>query len=162
MTAPIQSAVRTRSRREAAIAAAEGSGTVARSVRVTRTGQDESVSTLVGGLARPPLWIEQVVQDELPARDEFGLIHLETLVRFAQACSVLPTLTPKPFVDVGDDATLGAEWDIGPFHVEIQVGNNPAVDSIVFEVDGGEVSELPLEGNLGTFAAVMSKIMSCR
>jgi hypothetical protein len=63
---------------------------------------------------------------------------------------------------VGDDATLGAEWDIGPFHVEIQVGNNPAVDSIVFEVEGGEVSELPLEGNMSTFAVVMSEIMSYR
>lgn len=162
MTAPVKSTARPRSRRDAAIAAAEGSGTVAHRVRVTRTGQDESVSTLAGGLARPPLWIEQVVQEELPARDEFGLIHLETLVRFALACSVLPTLTPKPFVDVGDDATLGAEWDIGPFHLEIQVGNNPTVDSIVFEVGDGEVSELPLEGNLGTFAAVMSKIMSYR
>jgi hypothetical protein len=162
VTTLVQSTVQSRSRREAAIAAAGGSGTVARSVRVTRTGQDESVSTLVGGLARPPLWIEQVIQEELPTRDEFGLIHLETLVRFALACSFLPTLTPKPFVDVGDDATLGAEWDIGPFHVEIQVGNNPAVDSLVFEVEGGEVSELPLEGNISTFVMVMSEITSYR
>ena len=162
MTTPVHSTAQSRSRCEAAIAAAGGSGTVTHSVRVTRTGQDESVSTLVGGPARPPLWIEQVVQEELPTRDVFGLIHLETLVRFVQACAVLPTLTPKPFVDVGDDATVGAEWDIGPFHAEIQIGNNPAVDSIVFETEGGEVSELPLKGNMSTFAVVMSEIMSYR
>lgn len=162
MTAPVKSSVRTLGPREAAFAAATGSGTVGRSVRVTHTGQDESVSTLVGGVAGPPLWIEHVVQYELPARDEFGLIHLETLVRFAQTCSALPTLTPRPFVDVGDDATLGAAWDIGPFHVEIQVGNNRDLDSIVFEVDGGEVSEIPLAGNDHTLAAVMSRILSDR
>ncbi|MGH3569456.1 MAG: hypothetical protein ACRDRH_26255 [Pseudonocardia sp.] len=114
------------------------------------------------GVARPPLWIEHVVRYELPARDEFGLIHLETLVRFAQTCSALPALTPRPFVDVGDDATLGAEWDIGLFHVEIQVGNNPDVDSIVFEVNGGEASEIPLAGNVRALAAVMSRILSDR
>ncbi len=162
MTVPVKSSVRTLSPREAAFAAATGSGTVGRSVRVTRTGQDESVSTLVGGVTGPPLWIEHVVQYELPARDEFGLIHLETLVRFAQTCSALPALTPRPFVDVGDDATLGAEWDIGPFHVEIQVGNNRDLDSIVFEVDGGEVSEIPLAGNDRALAAVMSRILSDR
>lgn len=159
MTASAISPRRQLSRREAAIASAEGSGTVIRSVRVTQTGQDESVSTLVGSVARPPSWIEDIVQYELPARDDHGLINLETLVRFAQACAVLPTSTPRPFVDVGDDATIGAEWDIGPFHVEIQLGNDSAVDGIVFEIDRGEAHELPLQGNKNVLARIMSRIV---
>lgn len=151
------------SRRQVAFASAEGSGTVVRSIRVTPTSQDDSVSTLVEmqvQAAMPPAWIEELVQQQIPAKDEHGLIQLQTLVRFARACSALPAATPRPFVDVGDDATVGAEWDLGPFHLEVQVGNNSDVDSIVFEVDGGDITEIPLNGNLGTLAAVMTQIVN--
>lgn len=147
------------------MASAEGSGTVVRSIRVTPTSQDDSVSTLVETQVQastPPTWIEDLVQQRIPSKDEHGLIHLQTLIRFARACSVLPAATPKPFVDVGDDATVGAEWDLGVFHLEIQVGNNSDVDSIVFEADGGDINEIPLSGNLGTLAAVMTQILKRR
>jgi len=92
-------------------------------------------------------------------KDDYGLISLDALARFAQVCTTLPHQTPKPYYGVGDDATIGAEWDLGRYHVEIQVGNNPAVDSIVLEVDRGEPKELPLEGNMPILAALMSSIL---
>jgi hypothetical protein len=165
MTAALVSRPQPLNRRQAAIAAAEGSGTVIRSIRVTPTGQDESVSTLVEmqtQASMPPAWIEEVVQQQIPAKDEHGLIRLETLIRFARACSVLPSTTPRPFIDVGDDSTIGAECDLGPFHLEIQVGNNPDVDSIVFEVDEGDISEIPLQGNLRPLSALMTQIVKHR
>jgi hypothetical protein len=145
---------------DVAIASANGSGTLPKQIRISRPGPDASVSTLVGRGERPPAWVERLVLEEIPTKDDYGLISLETLARFAQACSTLPDRTPKPYYGVGDDATIGAEWDLGRFHVEIQVGNNSAVDSIVFEVDEGEPKELPLEGNVRTLSALMSRLLS--
>lgn len=165
MTAALVPRHRQLNRRQAAFASAEGSGTVVRSIRVAPTSQDESVSTLVEmqvQAAMPPAWIEELFQQQIPSKDEHGLIQLQALIRFARACSVLPAATPWPFVDVGDDATIGAEWDLGPFHLELQVGNNSDVDSIVFEVDGGALTEIPLKGNLRTLAAVMAQILKHR
>jgi hypothetical protein len=62
-------------------------------------------------------------------------------------------------VSVGDDATLGAEWDIGRFHIEFQVGNDPEVDAIIFEVDGGDINELPLGGNARLLSIIMAQIV---
>ncbi|MGH3788354.1 MAG: hypothetical protein ACRDRG_17820 [Pseudonocardiaceae bacterium] len=107
----------------------------------------------------PPKWVERLVREEIPAQDDYGLLKLETLVRFAQVCSLLPQQTPKPLFGVGDDATIGAEWDLGRFHLEIQVGNKSELDSIVFEEDGGAPRELPLEGNVGTLVIVMAAII---
>jgi hypothetical protein len=144
---------------DAAIASANGSGTLLRRIRISRPGPDASVSTLLSPGQHPPIWVERLVQEEIPAEDDYGLISLDARARFARACSRLPDRTPKPYYGVGDDATIGAEWDLGRFHVEIQVGTNPTVDSIVFEVDEGEPIELPLEGNVGIFAALMSRIL---
>ncbi len=144
---------------EAAIASANGSGTLPKQIRISLPGPDASVSTLLGRGQRPPTWVQRLVQEEIPTKDDYGLIGLDALARFAQACSTLPYRTPKPYYGVGDDATIGAEWDLGRFHVEIQVGNNPAVDSIVFEVDRGEPRELPLEGNIPLLAGLMSRIL---
>jgi hypothetical protein len=146
---------------DAAIASANGSGTLPkqRQIRISRPGPDASVSTLLGRGQRPPAWVERLVLEEVPTKDDYGLISLDALARFAQACSTLPNQTPKPYYGVGDDATIGVEWDLGRFHVEIQVGNNPAVDSIVFEVDKGEPEELPLQGNVPILAALMSRIL---
>lgn len=104
----------------------------------------------------PPAWVEQLVREEIPAKDDHGLIRVETRVRFAQTCSALPNQTPKPYFGVGDDATIGAEWDIGRYHIGIQVGNNPAVDSIIFEVDRGEPEE---SDNVGILPALMLSIL---
>ncbi|MCA1604439.1 MAG: hypothetical protein LC775_02930 [Acidobacteria bacterium] len=146
---------------DVALAAANGSGTLTRQIRVSRPGPDASISTLLsGGEQRPPAWVEKLVQEELPSADDLGHIKLDTLVRFARACAVLPARTPKPYFNVGDDATIGAEWDLGRYHVEIQVGNNSAVDSIVLEVDKGEPDEIPLAGNLGVLASIMSQIVN--
>jgi hypothetical protein len=145
---------------DAAIASANGSSTLPKQVRISRPGPDASVGTLLGPGQHPPAWLERMVQEEIPAKDDYGSIEVDTLVRFAQVCSALPNRTPKPYYGVGDDATIGVEWDLGRFHVEIQVGNNPAVDSIVFEIDRGEPEEAPLKGNVGTLAALMSRILS--
>jgi len=144
---------------DAAIASANGSGTLTKQIRISRPGPDASVSTLLNRGQRPPAWVEELVLEEIPRKDDYGLIGLDTLARFAQICSTLPHHTPKPYYGVGDDATIGAEWDLGRFHVEIQVGNNPAMNSIVFEIDGGEPEELPLEGNVRLLAALMSRIL---
>jgi hypothetical protein len=146
---------------DAAIASANGSGTLLdpKQIRISRPGPDASVSTLLGPEQHPPAWVERLVLEEIPTKDDYGLIRLETLVRFAQACSALPNRTPKPYYGVGDDATIGAEWDIGRYHVGIQVGNDPAVDSIVFEIDRGEPEESSLEGNVEVLAALMSSIL---
>lgn len=143
---------------DSAIASADGSRTLPRQIRISRPGPDASVSSLLHS-QRPPGWVQRLVLEEIPAQDDYGLLKLETLVRFAQVCSLLPQQTPKPFFGVGDDATIGAEWDLGRFHVEIQIGNKPELDAIVFEVDEGEPEELPLEGNVGTLAIVMSRIV---
>lgn len=139
-----------------AIASANGSGTVARYIQVSRPGPDASVSTLLAAGRVPPSWVERVVTEEVPAKDELSLIRTETLVRFARTCLALPSRTPKPYVGVGDDATIGAEWDLGRYHVEFQVGNNADVDSIIVEIGGGEPDEIPLDGNVGVLIAVMS------
>ena len=145
---------------DAAIDSANGSGTLPTQIRRSRPGPDASVSTLLSCRHHPPAWLERLVLEEIPTKDDYGLIRLDTLARFARICSTLPNWTPKPYYGVGDDATIGAEWDLGRFHVEIQVGNNPVVDSIVFEVDKGEPEELPLEGNVRILAALMSRILS--
>jgi len=144
---------------DAAIASANGSGTLPKQIRISRPGPDASVSTLLGRGQHPPTWVERLVLEEIPMKDDYGLISLDALARFAQVCTTLPHQTPKPYYGVGDDATIGAEWDLGRYHVEIQVGNNPAVDSIVLEVDRGEPKELPLEGNMPILAALMSSIL---
>jgi hypothetical protein len=143
---------------DAAIASANGSGTLLdpKHIRISRPGPDASVSTLLGSEQHPPAWVEQLVLEEIPAKDDYGLIRVETLVRFAQACSALPHQTPKPYYSVGDDATIGAEWDLGRFHIGIQVGNDPAVDSIIFEVDRGEPEE---SGNIEILPALMASIL---
>ena len=143
---------------DAAIASANGSRTL--QIQISRPGPDVSVSTLLSGGLRPPAWVERLVLEEIPARDDYGLIKLDTLARFARVCSALPSRTPKPYYNVGDDATVGVEWDLGRFHLEIQVGNDPAVDAIVYEVDEGEPEELPLEGNVGILTFLMSKIVN--
>lgn len=143
---------------DVAIASANGSGTLLdpKQIRISRPGPDASVSTLLRPEQHPPAWVERLVREEIPAKDDYGLIKLETLVRFAQACSALPDRTPKPYYGVGDDATIGAEWDIGQFHVGIQVGNDPALDSIIFEVDRGEPEE---SDNVGILPALMLSIL---
>lgn len=143
-----------------ALAAANGSGTLPHGIRVSRPGLDASVSTLLSSNRQPPAWLEKLVQDDIPRTDDLGVITLETLVRFARVCSALPAHTPKPYYGVGDDATIGVEWDLGRFHIEIQVGNNPAVDAILFEVAEGEPNELPLEGNIGALAVIMARIVN--
>ena len=57
---------------------------------------------------------------------------------------MLPESTPAPFVGVGDDATVGLEWDINHGHVELQVGNDPVVDSGIVEV-GDQLVEFRLD-----------------
>jgi len=143
---------------DVAIASANGSGTLLdpKQIRISRPGPDASVSTLLIPEQHPPAWVERLVREEIPAKDDYGLIKLETLVRFAQACSALPDRTPKPYYGVGDDATIGAEWDIGQFHVGIQVGNDPALDSIIFEVDRGEPEE---SDNVGILPDLMLSIL---
>jgi len=89
-------------------------------------------------------------------------MRLDALVRFARACAELPFRTPKPRFNVGDDATIGAEWDIGRYHVEIQVGNDISVDSIVFEVDKGDPDEIPLAGNVPFLTEIMSIVLKSR
>jgi len=145
---------------DVAIASADGSRTLPRQIRISRPGPDASVSTILSDGQRPPAWVERLVLEEIPARDDRGLIKLDALVRFARVCSVLPSRTPKPYYGVGDDATIGVEWDLGRFHLEIQVGNDPAVDAIVYEVDEGEPEELPLEGNVGILTFLMSRIVN--
>ncbi|MDQ4032247.1 MAG: hypothetical protein M3332_08255 [Actinomycetota bacterium] len=143
------------------MAAANGSGTLARQVRVVSPlGPDASVSTLLTRGERPPAWLQRLVLEDLPTADELGIIHTDTLVRFARACAVLPARTPKPYFNIGDDATIGAEWDLDPFHVEIQVGNNAAVDSILLEADDRDPKEIPLAENLGVLALIMSNIVA--
>ncbi len=149
-----------RSAQDVGLAAANGSGTLTRQVRVSRPGPDASVSSLLAGGERPPAWLQRLVLEDVPAADDLGIIHTDTLVRFARTCAVLPARTPKPYLNVGDDATVGAEWDLGRFHIELQVGNNAVVDSILLEIDGGEPEEIPLAGNLGVLALVMSKIVA--
>jgi hypothetical protein len=145
---------------DAAIASANGSGTLPQQIRiVSRVGSDASVSTLLSHGQHPPAWVGRLVQEGIPEKDDYGLIQLDTRIRFAQVCSALPPQTPEPYYGVGDDGTIGAEWDLGRFHVGIQVGNNPAVDSMILEVDRGEPDELPLEGGVQIFAAVMSRIL---
>jgi hypothetical protein len=145
---------------DAAIASANGAGTLPQQIRiVSRVGPDASVSTLLSRGQHPPAWIERLVQEEIPAKDDYGLIELGTRIRFAQVCSALPHRTPAPYYGVGDDGTIGAEWDLGRFHIGIQVGNNPAVDSMILEVDRGEPEELPLEGGVRIFVALMSRIL---
>lgn len=145
---------------DAAIASANGSRTLPKQIRISRPGPDASVSTILHGGQAAPTWVQRLVLEEIPARDDFGLIELDTMVRFAQACSALPNRTPKPYYGVGDDATIGVEWDIGRFHVELQVGNDPTMDAIVYEVDEGEPEELPLEGNVGILTLLMSRIVN--
>lgn len=145
---------------DSALAAANGSGTLPHGIRVSRPGPDASASTLLSGSHKPPAWLKKLIQEDLPRVDDLGIIKLETLVRFARVCSALPARTPKPYYDVGDDATIGAEWDLGRFHIEIQVGNNPSVDSILFEVDEGEPNEFPLEGNLGVLSVIMARVVN--
>lgn len=145
---------------DAAIASANGSRTLPKQIRISRPGPDASVSTILHGGQATPTWVQRLVLEEIPARDDFGLIKLDTLVRFARACSALPNRTPKPYYGVGDDATIGVEWDIGRFHIELQVGNDPTMDTIVYEVDEGEPEELPLEGNVGILTLLMSRIVN--
>ncbi len=151
---------RVSSAQQRALATAGGSGTVARQIRVIEAGPDALVSTILSETAQPPAWVERTIQYEVPARDEAGRLKLDTLVRFAQVCGELPARTPKPYIGVGDDATLSAEWDIGRFHVAFQVGNDVTDDSIIFEVDGGEIEELPLTGNVRLLAVIMSQIVA--
>lgn len=143
---------------DVAIASANGSGTLLdpKQIRISRPGPDASISTLLRPEQHPPAWVERLVREEIPAKDDYGLIKLEALVRFAQACSALPNQTPKPYLGVGDDATIGAEWDIGRYHIGIQVGNDPAVDSIIFEVDRGEPEE---SDSVGILPALMLSIL---
>jgi hypothetical protein len=143
---------------DAAIASANGSGTLLdpKHIRISRPGPDASVSTLLGPEQHPPAWVEQLVLEEIPANDDYGLIWLETLVRFAQVCSALPEQTPKPYCGVGDDATISAEWDLGRYHIGIQVGNDPTVDSIILEVDREEPEE---SSNVGILPALMLSIL---
>jgi len=143
-----------------AIESANGSGTLTTHIHVARPGAEASVSTLLGAGQRPPSWVQRLILEDIPARDEYGLLGLDALVRFARACLALPERTPKPYYGVGDDATIGVEWDLGRYHLELQVGNNSAVDTIVLEVDGGEVSELPLAGNIYVLAWIMAMIIS--
>jgi hypothetical protein len=143
---------------DVAIASANGSGTLLdpRQIRISRPGPHASVSTLLGPEQYPPAWVGPLVREGIPAKDDYGLIRLETLVRFAQACSALPNQTPEPYYGVGDDGTIGAEWDIGQFHIGIQIGNDPTVDSIIFEVDRGEPEE---SDNVGILPALMLSIL---
>lgn len=147
---------------EAALAAANGSGTLTRHIRVSRPGPDASISTLLESGIRPPAWVGKLVLEEIPRVDELGLMRLDALVRFARACAELPFRTPKPRFNVGDDATIGAEWDIGRYHVEIQVGNDSSVDSIVFEVDKGDPDEIPLAGNVPFLTEILSIVLKSR
>lgn len=159
MTLPVESERTERNSTDSAIASANGSRTLPKQIRISKPGPDASVSTLLNG-QQPPVWVERLVLEEIPARDDYCLLTLETLVRFARVCSALPRQTPKPFYGVGDDATIGAEWDLGRFHVEIQVGNKSEMDAIVFEIDdGSEPKELPLEGNVGALVVLMSRIL---
>jgi hypothetical protein len=151
---------RAQSQTEAAIASANGSGTLPKEIRIATPGPDAAVSTLLSRGQRPPAWLQSLVSEEVPAKDDYGLLNHDALIRFAQTCALLPDSLPKPYYGVGDDATIGVEWDLGRYHIEIQVGVDPAVDSILFEVDGGEPQEFPLEGNERVLAEVLSKILA--
>jgi hypothetical protein len=145
---------------EAAIASANGSGTLPKEIRIAIPGPDAAVSTLLSRGQRPPAWLQRLILEEIPAKDDYGLLTLDALIRFARTCALFPDSLPKPYYGVGDDATIGAEWDLGRYHVEIQVGVDPAVDSILFEVDGGQPEEFPLEGNVRVLAEAMSRILA--
>lgn len=149
-----------RSRQEVAQAAATGSGTVTRSIRVTKPGKDASVTAMLEEPSSPPAWLPKLLQEDFPERDEHNIIGPSALIRFAQACAALPLQTPQPFFNVGDDATLGAEWDIGLCHIAIQVGNDPAVDALYVEVNDREIGEIPLNGNERVPASIMAQILA--
>lgn len=104
--------------------------------------------------------MQRLILQDIPAADELGIITVDALVRFARACAVLPQQTPKPFFNIGDDETIGAEWDLAPFHIEIQVGNDDSDDAILFEIADEEPVEIPLGKNLVALAAVMKNIIS--
>jgi hypothetical protein len=142
---------------------ANGSGTVTRGIRITDPGSDASVTAMLGDPSTPPRWLPSLLQTELPARDEHGLLKFDALIKFANACAALPIRTPKPFFTVGDDATISAEWDIGEVNVTIQVGNHADEDWLYVEDRGREIGEIPLTAqNVKVFLSIMRSILSRR
>lgn len=127
---------------------AAGSASVRRDIRLTSAGSWEGpITTLQSqhGPVRTPLWLAWLINEEVPRRDRSRLISSEAMRRLIRYCSSLPENTPRPFAGVGDDATVGLEWDFVHGHIEIQVGNNSEVDSGIVETDyDDQLVEFPL------------------
>jgi hypothetical protein len=62
-----------------------------------------------------------------------------------QALIQLPKRSAKPEVGVGDDGSVGLEWDFDDAHVEIYLSNDDDDDAFIVDTDAeDDVIEVPL------------------
>ena len=129
--------------------------TVGRNLRVLDAGAVTSTMSTLSNRSMPPAWIGSVV-DEASKRDRDGLLAVRTLVKLAQFLVALPSNAPRPIVGVGDDETVGLEWDLTYHHLEVQVGNAADDDQLLIEDTAADESvELQMEGNRVLFSIMM-------
>ncbi|MGH3623482.1 MAG: hypothetical protein ACRDQ5_17070 [Sciscionella sp.] len=128
--------------------------------RAIGAGLPRSISTTLAESSSPPPWLNRIL-DEVRLYDEDFILSPRTVQRLVAAIVQLPTKTARPEVGVGDDGTIGLEWDFNDVHLEIYVSNEPSEDELIVDVDGSpEIIEVPLFPSLpkvAKFFGIFSK-----
>jgi hypothetical protein len=128
--------------------------TVGRRIRVLNPDSSSSISTILSN-RRPPRWIQNVMT-KIQERDVEGVLSDRTVIRLAEFLAAVPASIPQPYIAVGDDETVGVEWDFPRYHVELQFGNDRHADEGLLEaLDGSLSEEFTLEGNRAKFAILL-------
>jgi len=118
--------------------------TTVHGIRSIDVGAARETSTTLAGVSRPPVWLGDVL-NEVRRLDKDSALNPVTVRRMVQALIQLPKRSAKPEVGVGDDGSVGLEWDFDDAHVEIYLSNDDDDDAFIVDTDAeDDVIEVPL------------------
>lgn len=79
--------------------------------------EDSGASTLLVRDDRGPGWLSTVVAQLLDMGEGAGFVDERALRRGVEFLAQLPPAMPEPFVAIGDDGSVGVEWEYPAGHL---------------------------------------------
>jgi hypothetical protein len=115
-----------------------------------------SVSTLTArGL--PPAWFASVTSQLLDMSVDADFVDEPALIRALRFLESLPEAMPEPFVAIGDDGSVGIEWEENAGHLYLTFAATE--DEVYWCSAAGAEWEAPLRQSISPFVDAMFDLM---